>query len=699
MRDNLEAIFNPKSIAVIGASREKGGIGREILHNLILGEFKGRIYPVNPNATEIHSIKSYPSVLEIPDEIDLAMVVVPAEIVNKVVEECGEKGVKGLVVISAGFRETGEEGRNREKELRSLVKKYGMRMIGPNCMGVINTNPNVSMDATFAPTLPLKGNIGLISQSGALGVAILDHAEDIRVGFSKFASLGNRTDVSGNDLLTLMENDPQTDVILMYIESFGNPRNFTKIVRRITKKKPVIALKSGRTEAGSRAALSHTGALAGLDIATDALFEQCGVIRVQSIEELFDLGSAFSMQPLPQGKRIAVLTNAGGPGIMAVDACVGYGLDIAEFSDATKKVLDEHLPKKANKSNPVDMIADADAPRYKVALEALLEDENVDAVIVICVPPVMLKELEVAEAIVRVSKKYKKPVLTCFLGKGEQSPGFMELVSNNIPSYLFPENATKTLAAMWRYREYMEREVGKVKTFEVDKKKVEGIFDKVKTEGRKRLWDDEAFELLEAYGLPVAKCARADELEDAVKTAEEIGYPVALKLISRDIVHKTDFGAVVLNISNEIELRGQYSKLLGGMVSKNIHVDGLLIQEMVDKGKEIILGMTLDPKFGPILMFGIGGVYAEVLKDVSFRLVPLTDLDAMRMIGSIRSYPLLEGVRGEMPSDINSIAENLQRLAQLVTDFQNIKELDINPLMVFEKGQKAKVVDVRIILE
>jgi len=485
----------------------------------------------------------------------------------------------------------------------------------------------------------------------------------------------------------------------MYIESFGNPRNFTKIARRLTKKKPVIALKSGRTEAGSRAALSHTGALSGLDSATDALFEQCGVIRVQSIEELFDLGSAFSMLPLPKGKNVAILTNAGGPGIMAVDACVNYGLDIAKFSEATLKILDDNLPPEAHKSNPVDMIASADAKRYEIALEALLSDDNVDAVIVIFVPPLVTEELEVAKAIVSVYKKHDKPVLSCFLARDESSEGFMELVSNEIPSYVFPENAAKTLAAMTMYSTYKQREEGEVKSFEVNSERVKEIFENVKSEGRKRLWDHEAFEVLSAYGFPTTRIERADSLEDAVKAANGIGYPVALKLLSKDVVHKTDVGAVILNIKDEVELRGRYTMMLDNMKKENIHVEGVVVQEMVPFGREVILGMNLDAKFGPIIMFGLGGVYAEVLKDVSFRLIPMTNLDAMRMIKSVRSYSLLEGVRGEAKSDIDSIAINLQRLAQLVTDFHEIKEMDVNPLMVFQEGKGARVVDVRIILE
>jgi acetyltransferase len=574
-----------------------------------------------------------------------------------------------------------------------------MRVVGPNCMGVLNTDPEIKMDATFAPTLPLEGNIGLFSHSGALAAAILDHARDIMVGFSKFASLGNRMDVSGNDLLAMFENDPQTDVILMYIESFGNPRNFTKIVKKLTKKKPVIALKSGRTEAGSRAALSHTGALAGLDSATDALFEQCGVIRVQSIQELFDLGSAFSMQPLPKGNRVAILTNAGGPGIMAVDACVSYGLEVANFSEDTKQQLKECLVCEASISNPIDMTANAGPEQYKESLEILMRDDNVDVLIVIFVPPVQVNELEVAKAIVSVWKEHRLPTVTCFLGRDENSPGFLELVNSKIPSYVFPENAAKTLAAMCRYGMYKKRETGDLKTFEVEKEKAEGIIRKVKEEGRKRLWDHEVFELLHAYGLPMARTERANDLEDLVKSAGSIGYPVALKILSRDVVHKTDVGGVVLNIQNEIELRGQYSILFEKMKKLGHQLEGVVVQEMVAKGKEVILGMHLDPKFGPILMFGLGGVYAEVVKDVSFRLIPLTDLDALRMIKSIKSYPLLEGVRGEKPSDLDSVSECLQRMAQLVADFYCIKEMDINPLIVFEKGQGSMIADARVILE
>ncbi|MFQ5884758.1 MAG: acetate--CoA ligase alpha subunit, partial [Thermoplasmata archaeon] len=443
MRSRLDSIFSPKSIAVIGASRKKGKIGRELLHNLIRYEFEGKLFPINPYAEEVHSIPAYPSILDVPDEVDLAVIVVPAELTIDVMKECGKKGVKGVIVITAGFKETGEKGARLEKKLHDICKKYGISMIGPNCMGVINTNENVMMDATFAPSLPLTGRISFMSQSGALGAAILDHADNIKVGFAKFVSLGNKTDVSGNDLLMAWEDDPDTDIVLMYIESFGNPRNFAKIARDVTRKKPIVALKSGRTEAGAAAAASHTGALAGLDAATDALFEQCGVIRVGSIEELFDIAIGFANQPLPKGNRIAILTNAGGPAIMTVDALVGAGLELSEFSDRTKKKLRENLPEEASIKNPVDMIAAAGPREYEMAMEAILADRRVDALVTIFVPPIVTKEIEIAHVIVKASKKYKKPVLSCFLGRTEDSPGFVYLTENDIPSYLFPESAVK----------------------------------------------------------------------------------------------------------------------------------------------------------------------------------------------------------------------------------------------------------------
>ncbi|TET89309.1 MAG: CoA-binding protein [Methanomassiliicoccales archaeon] len=696
MRSRLDPIFNPKSIAIIGASRKKGKIGRELLHNLIRYEFQGKLFPINPHAEEVHSIPAYPSILDVPDEVDLAVIIVPAEHTIEVMKDCGKKGVRGAIVITAGFKETGEKGARLENKLHEVCKKYGISMIGPNCMGVINTNENVKMDATFAPSLPLTGRISFMSQSGALGAAILDHADNIKVGFAKFVSLGNKTDVSGNDLLMAWEDDSDTDIILMYIESFGNPRNFVRIARDVTRKKPIIALKSGRTEAGAAAAASHTGALAGLDVATDALFEQCGVIRVGSIEELFDIAIAFANQPLPKGNRIAILTNAGGPAIMTVDALVGAGLKLSEFSDRTKRKLRENLPEEASIKNPVDMIAAAGPKEYEMAMEAILADRRVDALVTIFVPPIVTKEIEIAHAIVKASKKYKKPVLSCFLGRTEDSPGFVYLTENDIPSYLFPESAVKSLSAMVAYRTYLEREKGKVRSYKVDRKTARKVFRKTAREKRTWLRELEAFDVLRSYGLEVVETEVGKNLEEVKDFAKKIGYPVVLKACGEGIIHKTEIGAVVLNIEDEEELINSFKQMISNVKREGFEVDCFLVQEMVKGGKEVILGMKYDEHYGPIVMFGTGGIYVEYLKDVAFRVAPLTDVDATRMVRSIRSYPLLEGVRGEEPSDVESLIESIQRLSQMAVEFEEIGQMDINPIMLFEKGKGYKIVDVRI---
>jgi acetyltransferase len=699
MLRRLIPVFNPKSIAVIGASRKKGKIGRELLHNLIDYEYQGKLYPINPFAEEVHSIPAYPSILDVPDEVDLAIIVVPAEKTLEVMKNCGKKGVKGAIMITAGFKETGEKGAKLEKQLHDIAKKYGISMIGPNCMGVINTNEKVSMNATFAPTHPLRGRISFMSQSGALGAAILDHADNIKVGFAKFVSLGNKMDVSGNDLLMAWEDDPDTDIILMYIESFGNPRNFVRIARSVTAKKPIIALKSGRTEAGAAAAASHTGALAGLDAATDALFEQCGVLRVSSIEELFDIAIAFANQPLPKGNRIAVLTNAGGPAIMTVDALVGAGLELSRLGDKTRRKLEDILPEEASTKNPVDMVAAAGPEEYKHAMAAILADRRVDGLITIFVPPIVTKEIEIAQVIAKTAKRYKKPVLSCFLGRTEDSPGFVHLTDNGIPSYIFPESAVKSISSMVAYREYLEREKGKVRTFRVDRKTPKRIFRKVKKENRTWLAEMEAFDVLKSFGFTTVVTDVVENLEEAKKAAKKIGYPVVIKACGEGIIHKTEIGAVALDIEDEAELVTTYKKMVSDVKKAGFSPDCILVQEMVKGGKEVILGMKYDQHYGPIVMFGTGGIYVEYLKDVAFRVAPMTDVDAKRMVKSIQSYPILEGVRGEKPSDVDSLFESIQRLSQLAVEFEKIGQMDINPIKLFESGEGYKIVDVRIALQ
>ena len=697
--NDLDCIFKPRSIAVIGTSRKPGTIGRAILHNLIKYGFQGPVYPVNPNAKFVHSVKCYSSILEIPEPIDLAVVVVPKHLVLSVVEECGQKGVRGVIVISAGFKEIGGEGVKFEKRLLEVIKRYGIRMVGPNCMGVINTAPSIKMDATFAPAIPLAGKIGFISQSGALGNIILEYARSLKLGFSKFVSVGNKADISGNDILVDLEQDPNTEIILIYLESFGNPRTFTSIARRLAKSKPIIAVKAGRTYAGARAASSHTGALGGMDIAVDALFEQCGVLRASTIDELFDYALAFSNQPLPKGNNVAIITNAGGPAIIATDACVSVGLKMSKFDKKTQKKLLENLPAEASIGNPVDILGDGGPARYEMALETVIQDDNVDAVITIFVPPLVTNPLDVALAIASVSEKYDKPVFGCFMGREDVLAGVHELEKHNVPTYKFPEPAARSIAAMYRYNRWKQQPKGKIKQFDVNIDMVKKIFDRVRAEGRTQLQPVEANRVLEAYGFTVSNSGLATTPQEAIQVAEEIGYPVVLKVISTDIIHKSDVGGVIVDIRNDAELKAGYDKIMNNLKINgylNRNLQGIMVQEMVRGGKEIILGCTIDPNFGPLLMFGLGGVYVEILKDVSFRITPLTDLDALEMVRSIHGYPLLKGARGEPPSDIDAITEYIQRLSQLVINFNEIQQLDINPFIVFEKGKKGKVVDARM---
>jgi acetyl coenzyme A synthetase (ADP forming)-like protein len=697
----LDCLFSPRSIAVVGTSRSKGSIGREILHNLVEYGFQGPVYPINPNADFIHSMKAYPNVSSIPEPIDLVVIVVPKKFVLDTVKECGEKGVRGLVIISAGFKEIGETGQKLETELVKLVKKYGMRMVGPNCMGIINTDRKIKMDATFAPSHPIRGRVGFLSQSGALGNIILDYARDLNIGFSKFVSLGNKADISANDILEDLEFDENTDIILMYLESFGNPRKFTKIARRISKNKPIIAVKAGRTLAGARAASSHTGALAGMDVAVDALFEQCGVHRATSIDELFDYALAFANQPLPKGNRVAILSNAGGPAIIATDACVSLGLEIATFDPKTSKILRSNLPEEASIKNPVDILGDGGPDRYKMALENIITDPNVDAVLTIFVPPLVTNPLDIAKAITEVSSKHPKPVLGCFMGREDILASVEELEEHNVPAYLFPESAAKALAGMYNYHLWHKKEYGKIKGFKVESDKVTKIIAHVRSHKRTQLTGYEVEHVLTAYGFPYPKTGLAKNVKDALKIANKIGYPVVLKIASTKILHKSDVGGVLIDIRNDTELKLGYNKIMESLHKhkRASDIDGIQVQELIRGGKETVLGVTADPQFGPLIMFGLGGIYVEVLKDVSFRIHPLTDIDAKEMIRSIKGYKLLTGIRGEEPVDTDLLEEYLLRLSQLITDFPDIEQMDINPLLVFGKGKKCCVVDAKIILK
>ncbi len=700
MTSSLDGIFRPKSIAVIGASTKKGTIGREILHNLIESEFNGKVFPVNPKAGVIHSIKCYSTILDVPDAVDLAIIIVPRDYVKTIMEQCGEKGVKGVVVITSGFKETGEEGAEKELELLEVARKYNMRMVGPNCFGVLNTDPNVSMNATFSKTKPLFGKVGFTSQSGALGEAILDYANQIKLGFSMFVSVGNKADISGNDLLRYWQNDPNTEIILLYLENFGDPRQFTRIARGITRKKPIIAVKAGRTAAGAKAISSHTGVLAALDVGTEALFNQCGVLRVSSVDELFDVALALSNQELPKGDRIAVITNAGGPGILATDAIVSLGMKMAAFEDKTLKYLKKNLPAVAATTNPVDVIASGGPDAYRAAMDAVLSDKNVDGVIVIFVPPIVVDHRSVIKAIVEMIEKHKnnKTVLGCFMSVPDIIAGSEEMAKHKIPIYTFPESAAKAMSAMVRYHRWTQRPEGKSVKFQVKDNKVQKIVDAAVKAKRKMIVGEEALDILDAYGINAAKSKKAKTPPDLKKAVAKLKYPLVMKIDDPNITHKTDVGGVIADLRSQAEIAEAFKTMKKNFTKPKKSFAGVIIQEMVKGGVEIIMGMNHDPSFGPIMMFGIGGIYVEVMKDVAFKIHPLTDYDADEMIKSIKGYPLLTGFRGAPAVNLDVVRENILRLSQLVTDFPIFESLDVNPFIATSKAEKSKAVDARFVL-
>jgi acetyltransferase len=697
-RPSLDCIFRPRSIAVIGASRGRTSIGREILHNLIENDFNGPVYPVNAKSPMIHSMKAYPSVGDIPDPVDLAVIVVPREAVPSVVDECGRKGVKGIVTITAGFKEIGGEGVELEARVKAKILEYGMRMVGPNCMGVINTEPGVCMNASFAKAVPTRGKIGFISQSGALGEAILANARELDLGLAMFASIGNKTDVSGNDLLEYWEHDPNIDLILLYLESFGNPRRFTELARRITRHKPILAVKAGRSISGARAVGTHTGALAGLDVAVETLLEQCGVMRVSTIEEMFIYSQAITKQPMPKGNRVAVVTNGGGPGILAADALENLGMPVPALDKASLQALREVLPPEATPANPIDLIASARDDRYRAAVKIAAADPNVDALLIIFVSPIMIDARSVAVAITESLKDCGKPAVACFMGKVGQEEGLRVLAQADVPVYQFPEVAADALAALYRCHRLVTAEEGSRVSFDSAISEVTSIASAALDAGRLDLSLDEALSVLDAAGIPRAASRPVATAADAIAFGIEAGYPMVLKVSAPDVSHKTEAGGVKVDLRNGDEAGAAFNGLM-----KKLPLFGpgahILAQPMIRGGREVILGVTTDAQYGPLAMFGLGGVYVEVLKDVSFKILPLTDLDARRMIRSIRGFPLLEGVRGERPVDLDVLEEMLLRMSQLVTENPEIESLDINPFIVCEKRAGSAAVDARIRLK
>ena len=696
---SLDAIFSPRSVAVVGASRNRGSIGYALLHNLLMQGFEGPIYPVNPKAEVIHSIRCHPDLASIPDPVDLAVIVVPRDAVLAAVDQCVDHGVRALVVISAGFAETGPEGAALEAELQRKVREAGIRMVGPNCMGVLNTDPRVSLDATFSPTPARPGSIGFVSQSGALGVAILNVAAGLGLGLTQFASMGNKTDVSGNDLLEYWEHDDTTRLIAMYLESFGNPRRFAEIAKRVSRRKPILMVKSGRTEAGARAASSHTGAMAGLDVTVAAFLAQCGVVRANTIEELFDVARAFDRCPLPAGGRVAIVTNAGGPGIMATDACVNLGLEIATLTENTHRRLGAFLPAAASLANPVDMIASADPDQYRRTVATVLDDPTVDALLVINVTPLISDPRLVIEAVAQAvderSDSPAKPVLAVVMARDDDYRAIQSR-PDLPPVYRFPESAALALAKLAQYARWRREQDAASSTprapFETDDVRVAEVLGQTR-EGF--LPPEDALAVLDAYGIPVVPWRLVDG-DQVLEQAEELGYPLVLKAVGPDLIHKSDLGAVAVDLRSRDELVAARDGMVSRLDQAGLSAESFLLQRFVRGGHEVIFGISTDERFGPLLMFGLGGKYVEVFRDVRFAITPLERHEAEQVVRGIQGLELLQGVRGDEPVDLDLLVEILLRLAQLVGRHPRIRELDVNPFLASADPETCSALDVRI---
>jgi len=694
-----ESVFlSPKSIAIIGASDKRGSVGRTITSNIMNG-FKGTVYPISPTRPTVFYKKAYKSVLDVPKPIDLAVIVIKNTIVPTVLEECGKKKIKGAIVITAGFKEVDEEGKKLEQQLKDIAKKYNIKIIGPNCLGVMNLDPKTMMNSTFLKITPKSGEIALVSQSGAICAALCEDASAQGIGFSAVISMGNKADTDEIDVLKILANHKQTKVIVMYLEDMGDGQEFLKVSKNITKKfkKPIFVLKSGRSTAGAKAAMSHTGALMGSDKIYDALLRQSGAIRVDSMEELFDYATAFSKQPLPLKGDFVIVSNAGGPAIITTDACEKYGIKMADITSIRPKI-DAVIPPWGSSRNPVDIVGDADFNRFDNVLNEVLSHKNVGSVITMCTPSGTLDYDKLAEVVVKHSKKYKKTMLASLMGLDEGVENRRILSEGGVPYYTYAEGAIRTLAAMLRFADWIKSPPGKIIKLNVNKAKAKKVFDKVKKEKRPNLLEEEGQEILRAYGFPLPQSSLAKNENEAVKIAKKIGHPVVMKIASPQIIHKSDAGGVKVNLTNDNEVKVAFKEIVKNAkkYNKKAEIKGVLIVEMVKGGKEMIIGSKLEPGFGPVIMLGMGGIYVEVLKDVTFRLAPVTDREANDMISSIKTKKILEGVRGEKPSDIKKLSECIQRLSQLVTDFKEIKELDMNPVLVMEKGKGCKILDVRI---
>jgi acetate---CoA ligase (ADP-forming) len=693
----VRRFLSPRSVAVVGASRDRSSIGGQLFHNLLTEEFHGPVYPVNPKAEVVHGVPAYPSIEKVPGPVDVAFIVVPAALVLQVARECGEKGVRGLVAISSGFAEVGGEGPARQRELLEICRAYGMRIIGPNCMGIANTDPQVRLNGTFASIFPPPGRVGFLSQSGALGLAVMQHAVELGLGLSSFVSVGNKADISGNDLVAYWGEDERTDVILLYLESFGNPRRFARLAREVGRGKPIVAVKSGRSAAGVRAAASHTGALlAASDVTVDALFRQAGVIRTDTLEQMFDVAELLASQPAPKGDRVAIVTNAGGLGILCADTCEANGLKVQPLSEATKAKLREFLPPEASLENPVDMIASASGDDYARAIRTVGHDADVDAMIVIYIPPQVEKAAAIVRAIARAVRDMEGsiPLVTTLMG-GTAVEAELRADGTKIPSFSFPEQAAITVARAAAYGRWRTRPEGIVPRFDdVRRDEAYAVIAAALGRGGGWLTAAELEELLGCYGLPLARSARAVTPQEAAAAAPGLGGPIALKALGRDIVHRTDVGAVRLGLAGPEDVISAAKEMARRIDEAGLTMEGFLVQQMVTGGVEMLVGVAQDPLFGPIVACSAGGTAAELLRDVSVRIAPITDLDASEMVRSLKTFPLLDGYRGAPKADVAALEEVILRVSTMVDAHPSIAEMDCNPVMVLPHG--AVIVDARV---
>ena len=701
MNSFLDNIFYPRSIAIIGASSKRSTLSWELVNNIINFGFQGKIFPVNPKADAVHSIKSYKSLTEINDTIDLVIIMVPRDLVLPAIDDCHKKNVNAVVVITAGFKEVGGEGAELENKLIEKIKEYNIRVVGPNCMGIINTNQNVRLNGTFVLGTPVEGGIGFVSQSGALGAAVLKTVQQNDIGLSQFISIGNKADISGNVILDYWKDNPDIKVITVYLESFGNPKKFMEITREITKKKPVIVIKSAKTMAGMKAASSHTGALASADTVVNAFFEQGGVIRVNTVDELFDVAKAFDRTEIPAGNRVGILTNAGGPAILAVDEAEKWGLVLPELTEDSVRQLKEISPPEASFGNPVDILPSSNADVYEKATAIMAKDENLDSLIVILGPPLMFDTAEIAKSICNAASKTKKTVMLVLMSQDDIIPKMRTLAPEHPPIYRFPESAARAIGEMYLHKQWRNVPRGEYHKYDIKKDIVKNILSNKNVSGSKDgfyLDFGDVYKILKAYDLPIIDSFIADDLESSKKYAKELGYPVVIKAIGRELIHKTEVGGVLIDIHNDEELENAEVMLKNKLLSKGLEkkLEGFLIQPYLRSGIEMIMGVVKDNKAGHLIMFGLGGVMVEVLKDVKFKLLPITDIEADLLIKSIQSYKLLTGVRGKPPVDLDFIKENLLRLSQLIEDFPEFIEIDFNPFVVSNNRDECKILDARM---